>query len=117
MKMVHVTIQTAYFEDEIMFYQEHAGLKIVRDMRPAGKNMVFLANDDNETNIEIIEKKEANNSGNPDLSVGFKTENVERKREELIACGYTVTPIIKPAPDVEFFFTEDPAGVTVQFIR
>ena len=117
MKMVHVTIQTASFEDEIRFYQEHAGLEIVRDMRAAGRNMVFLANDDSETNIEIIEKQEAHNSGNPNLSVGFRTENIEKKREKLIACGYTVTPIIKLAPDVEFFFTEDPAGVTVQFIK
>ena len=117
MKLVHVTIQTASFEDEIRFYQEHAGLKIVRDMRNSGRNMVFLSNEDNETSIEIIENKDAHNSGNTYLSVGFSTENVENKREELIACGYTVTPIIKPAPDVEFFFTDDPAGVKVQFIR
>lgn len=117
MKLVHVTIQTASFEDEIRFYQEHAGLKIVSDMRNAGRNMVFLSNEDNETSIEIIENKDAHNSGNTYLSVGFRTENPESKREELIACGYTVTPIIKPVPGVEFFFTEDPAGVKVQFIR
>ncbi|MGN0704864.1 MAG: VOC family protein, partial [Lentihominibacter sp.] len=64
MKLVHVTIQTASFEDEIRFYQEHAGLKIVSDMRNAGRNMVFLSNEDNETSIEIIENKDAHNSGN-----------------------------------------------------
>ncbi|MDO4486505.1 MAG: VOC family protein [Bacillota bacterium] len=117
MKMVHVTVQTACFEEEIGFYQEHAGLKIVRDMRSAGRNMVFLANGDGETNIEIIENKEADNSGNPNLSVGFCTEDVDKKREKLIECGFDVTPIIAPAPDVKFFFVTDPAGVKVQFIN
>ena len=42
MKMLHVTIQTKYFEKELEFFTDHVGLKTERDMRAFGKNMVFL---------------------------------------------------------------------------
>ena len=116
MKMVHVTIQTAEFDEEVRFYREHVGLKIIRDMRSAGRNMVFLANNEGETNIEIIENKDAADSGSPDISIGFRIEDIEKKREEMSVCGYEPTPVVSPSPEVNFFFVKDPAGVNVQFI-
>ena len=100
MKFLHVTIQTTRFEEEIEFYEKEVGLTLQRDMRPM-KDLVFL---------------EADHTGGPNLSIGFKTDDVEAKREELIAKGYQVTPMITPMPDVKFFFVVDPAGVNVQFM-
>ena len=54
MKLLHVTIQTDKFEKEVEFYREMAGLEIVRDMRPSGRNLVFPANGDGETRIEMF---------------------------------------------------------------
>ena len=116
MKMLHVTIRTEKFEDELRFYQEIAGLQLTRDMRPMGRNMVFLANKEGETEIEIIDTPDAGNAGNDNLSIGFKTEDVVKKREELMVLGFEATPMINPAPQVQFFFVKDPAGVTVQFM-
>ena len=48
--------------------------------------------------------------------MGFHVENVEAKREEILAKGLEATPVIAPGPDVQFFFVNDPNGVTVQFI-
>lgn len=115
MKMLHVTIQTNRFEEEIKFYEDEAGLTLQRDMRPK-KDLVFLANAAGETCIEVIRNPEAENSGNRNLSVGFQTDDVQKKRDELAAKGYNVTPMISPMPGVEFFFVTDPAGVTVQFM-
>ena len=116
MKMLHVTIRTEKFEEEMKFYENVVGLKVARDMRPMGRNMVFLANGEGETQIEIIETPEAADAGNENLSVGFLTEDVEAKREELLAAGMEVSPMISPAPQVKFFFVKDPAGVNVQFM-
>ena len=33
-KMLHITIQTTRFEEEIAFYEKEAGLTLQRDMRP-----------------------------------------------------------------------------------
>lgn len=115
MKMLHVTIQTSKFESEIRFYEKEVGLTVQRDMRPV-KDLVFLANEEGETCIEVLNNPEAEDAGNPNLSIGFKTEDVDKKREELIAAGYDVTPMISPMPNVKFFFVTDPAGVKVQFI-
>ena len=115
MKMLHVTIQTSKFESEIEFYEKEVGLTIQRDMRPM-KDLVFLANGEGETCVEVLRNPDAEDAGNQNLSIGFKTEDVEKKREELAAAGYEVTPMISPMPEVKFFFVTDPAGVRVQFI-
>ena len=116
MKMLHVTIRTDQFDDELKFYQEIIGLRMIRDMRPMGRKMVFLANEAGETEIEIIETPGAGNAGNENLSIGFRTENVEAKRQELISLGLEATPMICPNPQVRFFFVKDPAGVNIQFM-
>ena len=116
MKMLHVTIQTCRFEEELKFYQEIAGLAITRDMRPMGREMVFLANAEGETEIEIIGNPGAADAGNEYLSVGFRTEDVEAKREELVAMGLEASPMVSPNPHVKFFYVKDPAGVRVQFM-
>ena len=115
MKMLHVTIQTKFFQEEMDFFLKHVGLKIDRDMRPFGRNMVFLNNGEGETCIEIIEN-DSDSAGNENLSVVFLTEDLEKKREELIADGFEPTPMISPAPNVKFFFVTDPAGVKIQFM-
>lgn len=116
MKLMHVTIQTDKFEEEIEFYEKFAGLKVMRDMRPMEKSIVFLAEDKADTCIEIIENKDAKNAGNSNLSIGFHAEDTDAKRNELAAAGFDPTPVVSPMPDVRFFFVKDPAGVTVQFI-
>ena len=116
MKMLHVTIQTNKFEEEIRFYREIVGLEITGDMRPNGKNLVFLSGVEGQTAIEIIENPEVKNAGGAGISIGFQTEDGEKKREELAAQGYEVSPMISPVPNVRFFFATDPAGVKVQFI-
>ena len=117
MKLLHVTIQTSKFEEEIKFYQINVGLQIQRDLRPAGKQIVFLADGNDETCVEIIENPEADAAGNEYISIGFKTQDVEAKREEFENLGYNPTPMFSPMPKVKFFYVKDPAGVKVQFMQ
>ena len=117
MNMVHVTVQTGKFEEEIQFYERYVGLKIQRDMRKAGKDLVFLGDSESSTMVEIIRSPEAGDAGNESLSVGFHAEDPGFVRDELIAGGFEPTPLITPIPGVEFFYVKDPAGVNVQFIK
>ena len=59
---------------------------------------------------------EDGDAGNEFLSVGFRTDNAEAKREALLAAGLEVSPMMRPNPQVRFFFVRDPAGVNVQFM-
>lgn len=116
MKLLHVTIQTNQFEEELHFYQEIAGLKIIRDMREHGRNMVFLADRNGDSEIEIIENLSARKIESQSVSIGFQTDDVTKKYEELKALGFDVSEMIRPNPHVQFFFVKDPAGLRVQFM-
>ena len=117
MKMLHITIRTNKFEEEIKFYEDVVGLVPVRDMQPMGFNILFLENREGETRVEIIEKADAVNAGNENLSLGFQTKDVEAKRDELVKAGLEVSEMVSPSPTVKFFFVKDPAGVSVQFME
>ncbi len=117
MRMGHVTIRTKFFPEEIAFYQDIVGLKIVRDLREKGSDIVFLADNEAGTRIEVIENKEAGSSGNDHLSIGFHTQDIEKLRDDLQNKGLNVSQITSPAPAVRFFFVTDPAGVRVQFLE
>ena len=117
MKLCHVTIQTEQFETELNFYLRYAGLNVQRDLRPMGRTMVFLADAAGDTEIEIIEKPNASNAGNANLSIGFIADNADEIRRQLADDGYQPGPFISPDPSVRFFFVTDPAGVTVQFLK
>ena len=116
MKLLHVTIQTSRFEEEIAFYRDIACLSVERDMRPAGRSMVFLSDAAGDTCIEIIGAPGAAACNAPDLSIGFKTEDAPALREKLLGLGLECTPMIEPGPGVRFFFLRDPAGLRVQFM-
>ena len=116
MKMLHVTIQTDQFEKEMEFYEKYVGLTLQADLRPKGKDLVFFGANEEATRIEVLRNPDAANAGNENLSIGFQTENVEAKREEMIEAGFEATPMITPTPGVKFFFVKDPAGVNVQFM-
>ena len=115
MSMVHVTIYTAKLEESIKFYEDIVGLKIQTDLRQFGGNIVFLAEKEGDTQVELIDEPEKAYKGSG-ISMGFHVEDVDAKREELITKGLEPTPIIAPNPEVKFFFVDDPNGVTVQFI-
>ena len=114
MNLCHVTIRTEAFEQEIRFYQTYADLKIERDLRPVGQDIVFLS--DGGAQIEVIEMKGAENAGNENLSIGFHAEDLDEIRSRLQKDGFEPGEFISPMPQVRFFFVKDPAGVTVQFI-
>ena len=116
MKMLQVTIRTNKFKEELAFYKEIVGLRIVRDLREKGRGIVFLADSEGDTCIEIIDVPDADDAGNRHLSIGFNSGDADRMREKLAALGMKVSPMESPAPYVRFFFVQDPAGVTVQFM-
>ena len=116
MKFIQVTIRTAAFEEEIRFYEEIAGLTIVRDARP-GRQMVFLADAPGDTNVEILEAADVMDTGSPYLSIGFQVADAEAMRADLLARGLEATEMIQPSTTAKFFYVKDPAGVQVQFLQ
>lgn len=114
--MQHVTIITAKLEESIKFYQDVVGMHISGDLRgKAPKEIVFLSDDDNGANIELVESLDEPYQGSG-ISLGFHTENVDNLYAELKSKGYELSPILSPMSGTKMFFTKDPNGVQLQFM-
>ena len=96
MRLSHVTIQTSSFAEEIDFYATYTGLAIQRDMRPMGANIVFLANAQDDTQIEVIDNPDAADSGNANLSIGFVSKDLDALHDALAADGFRPTDYVSP---------------------
>lgn len=119
MKYVWTTIYVKNLDASIKFYEDVVGLELGGRF-PAGPGMEigFLKSKGTDTQIELIQEEAfEGRKESPSISMGFLTENLEGKREELKAGGYEPTPIIKPNPQTQFFFLKDPDGIDVQFVQ
>ena len=114
--MRHVTVHVRDLDASISFYLKHIGLHIARDLREMGPQIVFLAQEDDGARLELVGGMEPYFSGGG-ISVGFEIDDLEGKRDELLAAGLEVTPVISPNPHTKFFFVTDPDGFQVQLIR
>ena len=117
MHIDHITIRTEKLKESIDFYEKTAGLKIVRDLRKIDAQIVFLADADGDTRIELIEVPAGNGYSGSGISIGFHTEEAAGFREKLLKEGFRASEIVSPNPSVRFFFTEDPNGVQIQFVE
>lgn len=115
MKIEHVTIQSANYEESVRFYQEIAGLMIQRSFSANGMRITMLANSEGETSVEIIDAPDNAYSGYG-ISISFAAGNVVEYRKELEKKGYVPTSMVTPEAHTGFFFIDDPNGVQVQFI-
>lgn len=110
------TVHVNNLEESLKFYQDIAGLPLVRRFFAGpDQEIAFLGSD--ETKLELICRKDtkAVEFGN-DISIGFMTESLEDFMKKLkeknipIAAGP-----ISPEPSTRFLFVKDPNGLTVQF--
>ena len=85
MHIDHITIRTEKLEGSIVFYEMTAGLKIVRDLRKIDAQIVFLADADGDTRIELIEAPAGRGFCGSGISIGFHTDDAAGLREELKA--------------------------------
>ena len=117
MHIDHITIRTEKLEGSIVFYEMTAGLKIVRDLRKIDAQIVFLADADGDTRIELIEAPAGRGFCGSGISIGFHTDDAAGLREKLLKDGFQASEIVSPNPSVRFFFVPDPNGVQIQFVE
>ena len=120
MKLNLVSFGTKDLDQSVRFYTELAKLIVVRRLEvPAGK-IAFLADQDGDTMIEIIQFiDEQPHGGNPGVSgvmMSFAAdESLESLREKAVNLGYEPSEIRQFGPKPRFFSVKDPNGVDVEF--
>ncbi len=121
MKYSWTTIQTNDLEKSLLFYTKIVGLE---ENRRFGEGMdveiIFLGNEFNSTEIELISNKNKmfEHLQSNSISLGFITESLIRTMDKLDEYGFTYeSTILSPAPHLKFFYASDPNGVRIQFVE
>ncbi|MGF6376786.1 lactoylglutathione lyase [Clostridiales Family XIII bacterium PM5-7] len=119
MKYLWTTLHVKNLDVSIKFYEEILGLKVERRFQAGpGMEIGFLVSQGTDTRIELIQEAADEQSVvPPKVSMGFLTEDVEKKKEEMQAAGYQPTEIYKPNPSTQYFFIKDPDGLSIQFVQ
>ncbi len=116
MKFNFVTFMVRDIEKSTDFYVKMVGLTVVRSFdAPVGK-IVFLANAQGETMIELIESKDSDKVGATGMFFNFLvTEDLEVLREKAIKLGYEPSKVFDRGPKPDYFTITDPDGLIVEF--
>ncbi|MDR3280294.1 MAG: VOC family protein [Synergistaceae bacterium] len=118
MKLSHVTIFVKNLEESVAFYRDITGLPITRRFASGpDREIVFLGG--GETMIELVGG--AGEVASPTfggISLGFETASLDGLIAELEKKGVSdIGDILRPNPQVQFFFITDPNGLRIQFVE
>lgn len=116
MKLNYMTIMVRDLEKSLAFYQELAGLKLVRRFNPGPGEIAFLANGAGETMLELIQFDHAEKVEVKGMVLSFlAAEDLAVLREKALQLGYAPTEIISAGPKPDHFKVIDPDGIVTEF--
>lgn len=116
MKLNYITFMVRDIEKSLVFYQELAGLEIVRRISPEGGQIVFLANAKGETMLELVQFSQAEKVEAKGMFISFHASDaLEQTREKAISLGFSPSEIFNQPPKPKYFNLKDPDGVLVEF--
>lgn len=115
MKLNYITIMVKDIEKSVMFYEKLVGLKVIRKMHPGDGKIVFMANGQDETMLELIHFDDTENVSVKGMVMSFTSQiPLEMLREKVEKAGYTPTDIIDQGPKPKYFRVNDPDGIVVE---
>ncbi len=116
MKLNYITIMVRSIEKSLSFYQNLAGLDVMRRISLDAGEIVFLANAKGETMLELIEFDKAEKVSVKGMIISFSAEGeLEDLRTKAIELGYLPSEIIINGPKPKHFTLSDPDGIIVEF--
>ncbi len=116
MKLNYITIMVRDIEKSLAFYQELAGLKLVRRFNPGIGEIAFLSNGEGETMLELIQSDRMEPVETKGLILSFlAAEELSVLREKAVKLGYAPTELITGNPKPDHFKVLDPDGIMTEF--
>lgn len=115
MKLNYITFMVRDIEKTIDFYQNFIGLKLIRRFNPGMGEIAFMANSEDETNLEFIQFENVPKVELTGVTFSFKVnENLEELHAIAASKGYNPTNIINHPPKPAHFKVNDPDSVEVE---
>lgn len=111
------TIKVRDVEKSIHFYETIAGLSVTRRYQNGQADIVFLANEAGETQIELVAAPELKKFQGGGFFISFETSDLDGARNNVVKQGLEPTEIRQPDAEYRYFYVYDPDGVSVQIIQ
>ena len=116
MKLNFITFMVRDLEKSITFYQELAGLQVVRRLSPAAGEIAFLANEKGESMLEFIAFEGTEKVSTRGMAINFSADvELTKLREKAISLGYNPSEIFTGGPKPKYLKVADPDGIIVEF--
>lgn len=116
MKLNYITFMVRDIEKSVAFYQDLAGLQIIKRISLEAGEIVFLANAEGETMLELIEFDGAEKVITKGMVMSFSAKDeLEKVREKAIKLALSPSKIIEKGPKPKHFTVLDPDGIVVEF--
>ncbi len=115
MKFHHISLRVKDFDKSMNFYQKLAGLKVIHQFESNGGKVAYLANEEGETEIELIALPEGQNFEGKGLFLCFAASDLEAVHKIAAEEGFNPSDIRNPEPTAKYFYVYDPDGLSVQF--
>lgn len=108
----------------VAFYERCFGLQVVERLDFESFTLLYLANEESETELELTVNKdrtEPYDIGDGYGHVAFSVENLEAEHARLDAAGFAPRKLVDFAPGGEviarFFFVADPDGYQIEVLQ
>lgn len=116
MRLNFITIMVRNMEKSLIFYQELVGLRVMNHMSMERGQIIFLANGEEETMLELIEFKNVEKARTKGIVMSYLAEEpLEDIRKKALELGYLPSDIVEQGTKPKHFTVEDPDGIAVEF--
>lgn len=123
-KYIHSMIRVLDEARSVEFYDRCFGLKVVERLDFDSFTLIYLANDESETELELTVNKgrtEPYDLGDGYGHVAFSVQDVDTLHANLTAAGLAPRKLVDFAPGGEviarFFFIKDPDGYEIEVLQ
>lgn len=114
-KLNYITIMVRNLEKSLDFYEKLISLKPLREMDHPQEKIVFLANQQGETMLELIQFDKAEKVTARGMVIGFVADrSLAALKEQAQVMGYQPSEIVSRPPKPAFFTMTDPDGLIVE---
>ncbi|MDB6178578.1 VOC family protein [Paracoccus sp. Z330] len=123
-KYIHSMLRVLNEERSVAFYDQCFGLKVAERLDFEGFTLIYLANEESGTELELTVNKdrtEPYDLGDGYGHVAFSVEDVDALHARLEAAGLAPRKLVDFAPGGEviarFFFIADPDGYQIEVLQ
>lgn len=115
MHFLHLTFMVRDVEKSIQFYEGFVGLKIQKKFRHGAGDVVFLADQDGATQIELVCVPSPVKVETKGMTVCFETPDLDGVYKMAQENSLNPSDIRNPDPENRYFYVYDPDGISIEF--